>query len=89
MVGAGADHAHVDPVALVPAGVPIDDVDAVASVEVVDRAFAVDAPDLPVHIHMSATIRLISTWPLLPAGARIAGLMAAEGLARSFGNAWA
>lgn len=46
MVGAGADNAHADAVALVPAGKAIDDVDAVAGVEVVDGALAVDSPDL-------------------------------------------
>ena len=81
MVGAGADHAHVDPVALVPASISIDDVDAVAGVEIIDRTFAVDAPDLPSRSHVSGDT-LISTWPycrLVCTG--IAGLRAAEGLA--------
>ena len=46
VVGARADDAHVDPVVLVPAGVPVDHVDPVARVEVVDGALAVDLPDL-------------------------------------------
>lgn len=46
MVGTRADDAHVDPVAFIPASEAIDDVDAVAGVEVVDSAFSVDAPDL-------------------------------------------
>ena len=46
MVGASADNANVDAVALVPAGETIDNVDAVAGVEVVDSALAVDTPDL-------------------------------------------
>ena len=46
MVGPGADNAHADAVALVPASKAIDDVDAVAGVEVVDSALAVDTPDL-------------------------------------------
>jgi hypothetical protein len=46
MVCAGADDADAYPVALVPAGKAIDDVDAVTGVEVVDCAFAVDSPDL-------------------------------------------
>lgn len=46
MVGASADNANVDAVALVPAGETIDNVDAVAGVEVVDSTLAVDTPDL-------------------------------------------
>jgi hypothetical protein len=46
MVGASADNADVDAVALVPAGETIDNVDAVAGVEVVDSALAVDTPNL-------------------------------------------
>lgn len=46
VVGAGADNADAYPVALVPAGESIDDVDAVPGVEVVDGTLAVDAPDL-------------------------------------------
>lgn len=46
MVGASADNANVDAVALVPAGETIDNVDAVTGVEVVDSALAVDTPDL-------------------------------------------
>ena len=46
MVGASADNANVDAVALIPAGETIDNVDAVAGVEVVDSALAVDTPDL-------------------------------------------
>lgn len=46
MVGTGADDPDADPVSLIPAGKAVDDVDAVARVEIVDSAFAVDAPDL-------------------------------------------
>jgi hypothetical protein len=46
MVGASADNANVDAVALVPAGETIDNVDAVAGVEVVYGTLAVDTPDL-------------------------------------------
>jgi hypothetical protein len=46
MVGASADNADVDAIALVPAGETIDNVDAVAGVEVVDSALAVDTPNL-------------------------------------------
>lgn len=46
VVGASADDADVDAVALVPSCVAVDDIDAVAGVQVVDRALAVDLPDL-------------------------------------------
>jgi hypothetical protein len=46
MVGTRADNTDVDAVALVPAGETINNVDAVAGVEVVDSALAVDTPDL-------------------------------------------
>lgn len=46
MVGTSADDADAYPVALVPAGEAIDDVDAIAGVEEVDGTFTVDAPDL-------------------------------------------
>lgn len=46
MVGTRADDTDLDAVLLVPAGVAIDDVDAVAGVEVIDSTFAVDFPDL-------------------------------------------
>lgn len=46
MIGTGADDANIDPVSLVPSGKPIDDVDTVSRVEIVDGAFSVDSPDL-------------------------------------------
>ena len=46
VVGAGADDAHANAVLLIPAGIAIDDVDAIPGVEVVDSALAVDFPDL-------------------------------------------
>jgi hypothetical protein len=46
MVGTRADNTNVDAVALVPAGETIDNIDTVASVEVVDSTLAVDTPDL-------------------------------------------
>jgi hypothetical protein len=46
VVRAGANHSYADPVALIPAGEAIDDVDAVPSVEIVDGTLTVDAPDL-------------------------------------------
>jgi hypothetical protein len=46
MVGTSADNANAYPVALVPAGEAINDVDAVPGVEVVDSTLAVDTPDL-------------------------------------------
>ena len=46
MVGSSTDNADADAIPFVPAGVAINDVDAVSSVEVVDGAFSVDFPDL-------------------------------------------
>ena len=46
MVGASANHTDAYPVALVPAGEAIDDVDAFSGVEKVDGTLTVDAPDL-------------------------------------------
>lgn len=46
MVGASADNADVDPVALVPASEAIDNVDAVAGVQVVDGSLPVNLPHL-------------------------------------------
>lgn len=46
MVGASADDTDADSVLLVPASIAINDVDAVAGVEVVDSTLSVDLPDL-------------------------------------------
>lgn len=46
VVGTSADNANADAVALIPTGVTIDDIDAVAGVEVVDSTLTVDTPDL-------------------------------------------
>jgi hypothetical protein len=46
MVGTRANNTDVDAVALVPTGETIDNVDTVASVEVVDGTLTVDTPDL-------------------------------------------
>jgi hypothetical protein len=46
MVGTGANNTDADTVALIPASETVNHVDAVASVEVVDGALAVDSPDL-------------------------------------------
>jgi hypothetical protein len=46
MVGASADDTDADSVLLVPASIAVNDIDAVAGVEVVDSALSVDFPDL-------------------------------------------
>lgn len=46
MVSAGAHNADTDAVTLVPAGVSINDINAVPCVEVIDGTFSVDSPDL-------------------------------------------
>lgn len=56
MVGTSADNTDVDAVALVPAGVAIDNVDAVAGVEVVDGTLAVNTPNLKCDRQCTARI---------------------------------
>lgn len=46
MVSTSADDTNADAVLLVPAGITVDDIDAVAGVEVVDSTLTVDLPDL-------------------------------------------
>jgi hypothetical protein len=46
VVGTGANNPDLDTVALIPAGVTINNVNAVTGVEVVDSTFTVDPPDL-------------------------------------------
>ncbi|GAA5230934.1 hypothetical protein GCM10025794_35450 [Massilia kyonggiensis] len=46
MVGACADDTDTDAVSFIPAGITINNIDAVTSVEVVNSTLTVDAPDL-------------------------------------------
>jgi len=46
MVGAGADDADADAILFVPAGIAIDDVDAVPGVEVIDGTLTINFPNL-------------------------------------------
>src|SRR5690606_14044739 len=46
VVGARTDHAHADPVLLIPSRIAVDDIDAIPRVEVVDGSLAVDSPHL-------------------------------------------
>lgn len=61
MVGPRADDSDTDPVALVPASKAVDDIYAVAGVEVVDCPFTVDAPSLQqsgqIRVHQNAPSR--------------------------------
>ena len=50
MVSTSANNTDLDPVALIPAGETVDDVDTVAGVEVVDGTLAVNSPDLQVDV---------------------------------------
>lgn len=56
MVGARADNPHANPVALIPAGESIDDVDAIPGVEVVNSTLSVDSPDLIILLVKKETI---------------------------------
>jgi ACT domain-containing protein len=53
MVGAGADDTDTDPVALIPTGETVDNVDTVAGVEVIDSTLTVDTPDLRIDVSNS------------------------------------
>jgi hypothetical protein len=46
MVGASADDTDADSVLLIPASITVNDIDAVAGVEVVDGTLSVDLPYL-------------------------------------------
>ena len=46
MVSSGTDDSNIDPVSFIPACKTIDDIDAIAGVQVVDGSFSVDLPDL-------------------------------------------
>lgn len=58
VVGTSADNADVDPVALVPSGETIDDIDAASGVEVVDGTFSVDTPDLLCHYQQCSRMKI-------------------------------
>jgi hypothetical protein len=55
MVSTSAHHADAYPVALVPASISVNNINAVPGVEVIDRTFAVDAPDLDGGVSESQT----------------------------------
>lgn len=46
MVGTSADNSDAYPVALVPAGKSINNIDAISGVQVIDSTLTVDTPDL-------------------------------------------
>ena len=46
MISPGADDSDIDSVFLVPAGESIDDINAVASIQVINSPFSIDFPDL-------------------------------------------
>lgn len=50
VVRAGADNADAYPVALIPSGKSINDINAVPGVEVVDSTLTVDTPDLEMSL---------------------------------------
>lgn len=50
VIGARADDSDIDPVALVPSRVAVDDIDAVSGVQIVDSTFTVDLPDLYIEV---------------------------------------
>lgn len=52
MIGTSAHDTDIDPVTLVPSCVPIDDIDSVPGVEIVNSTLAVDLPYLVTAISM-------------------------------------
>lgn len=46
MVGSGADNSNIDPIALVPAGITINHINAVSCIQIIDCALPVDFPHL-------------------------------------------
>jgi hypothetical protein len=50
MVGTSADHANTYPVAFIPSGISIDNIDTIPGVEVVNGTLAVDAPNLEIEL---------------------------------------
>ena len=48
VICAGADDADVDAIPFVPSCEAVNDIDAIAGVEIVDGSFAIDAPDLSI-----------------------------------------
>jgi len=46
MIGTSADNADFDPVFLIPSRKPINNIDAVPCVQVIDSSFSVDSPYL-------------------------------------------
>ena len=46
MIGSSTNNSYTDPVPLIPASIPINDIDSVARIQVVDSPFSVDSPDL-------------------------------------------
>ena len=49
MVCTSADDSDVDAILLVPSGEAIDHIDSISSVQIIDRPFAIDLPDLELH----------------------------------------
>ena len=49
MVSAGTNDSDIDSVLRIPPSKAIDDIDAVACVQVVDSSFTIDLPDLQVE----------------------------------------
>ena len=46
MIRTGTNNAHTDAEPLIPASITINDIDSIASIQVVDGPFSVDSPDL-------------------------------------------
>ena len=56
MVSAGTNDSDIDSVLRIPPSKAIDDIDAVACVQVVDSSFTIDLPDLQVEEESASII---------------------------------
>lgn len=59
MVGTGANDSNIDPVFFVPPSVPINNVDAVPSVQIVDCPLSIDFPDLLLTVSLGLSSSVV------------------------------
>jgi hypothetical protein len=60
VVGSGANHPNLDAVLLVPSRKPVDHVDSVSGVEIINSTLTIDSPDLAQQI---VSIAMVSNSP--------------------------
>lgn len=72
MIGTSTDDSDIDAIALVPSGIAIHNVYAVASIEIIDRTFSVDFPCLSSKKSEEVRKHVIEGW----GGRRLGGDLA-------------